>query len=246
MAKARIVGKVVTTPVEGTNSQGTKFKKFGVSVTKGSAKTAKSSFFGVILYGKLSEVTINKGQVVCVDGRMSIEDFRLDESRPVVKTCIVTPNKVEILSGSHVQEAKAYNMLGNLARDAERLELHKSDGTKQIMFKNAMAVNRKVGNDKVADFYDLLWFGERGEKIAQYLTKGKKIMVDGSLQAEYYDKKDGSGKGLNVSIAVDDLEFACGPREESEATQANAKPQAQPQAAPEIPAIDIDDEEIPF
>jgi len=170
----------------------------------------------------------------------------LDESRQVVKTCLITPNKIEILSGSHIQEAKAYNMLGNLTRDAETIEIHRNDGSKQIMVKNAMAVNRKVGNDKVADFYDLLWFGERGEKIAQYLTKGKKVMADGSLQAEYYDKKDGSGKGLNVSIAVDDLEFACRPpREEGGTTDTNAKPQ-QPQTTPEIPEIDIDEEEIPF
>ena len=174
---------------------------------------------------------------------MSIEDFRLDENKPLVQTCLITPKRLEILSGTHAHEAKAYNVLGNLTKDAEIIEFQDKNGNIQNkMIKNSIAVNRKVGNEKVADFYDLLWFGERGEKLTQYLTKGKKILVDGWLQAEYYDKKDGAGKGLNVSITVDDLEFACGPREEGE-TNTNAKSQAQPQT-PEIP--EIDEEEIPF
>lgn len=244
MAKARIVGKVVTSVAEGATPQGTAFKKFGISVTRGNAKTAKSSFYGVILYGKLAEISVQKGQTICVDGKMSIEDFRLDENnKHLVQTCLVTPKRLEILSGTHAHQAKAYNVLGNLTKDAEIIEFKDKNGnTQNKMIKNSIAVNRKVGEEKVADFYDLLLFGERGEKLVQYLTKGKKILVDGWLQAEYYDKKDGSGKGLNVSITVDDLEFACGPREEGD-TNTNAKPQAQPQT-PEIP--EIDDEEIPF
>lgn len=74
---------------------------------------------------------------------------------------------------------------------------------------NCIAVDRalkdKDGN-KVTDFINLRWLGEKQAKFAQnYIQKGTKIGVTGSLCIDNY-KKDGENKQF-VYVMVQETEF---------------------------------------
>ena len=74
---------------------------------------------------------------------------------------------------------------------------------------NCIAVDRalkdKDGN-KVTDFINLRWLGEKKAKFAQnYIQKGTKIGVTGSLCIDNY-KKDGENKQF-VYVMVQETEF---------------------------------------
>lgn len=75
---------------------------------------------------------------------------------------------------------------------------------------NSIAVDRalkdKDGN-KVTDFINLRWLGEKQAKFAQnYIGKGMKIGVSGSLCIENYKDKDGNSK-QSVYVLVQETDF---------------------------------------
>lgn len=208
--KAQIIAKIVTPIIEGATTNNTTFKKFAVQIKKGGVATeGKSSTFGVLVFGKNSEIGFRTGDMVSVDGSLQVGDFQITESKAAVKTAIISARHIEVVDGSRRMFAKAYNVLGNAVRDAEL----KTFNTVTVS-KTALACNRKEGQNKVTDFVDIALFGKQAESLNSYITKGKKILVDGALSATYYEKKQG-GKGLDISISVDDFQFAGGGQSDS-------------------------------
>ena len=49
-------------------------------------------------------------------------------------------------------------------------------------------------------------YGQRAEKIAQYILKGTKLLVEGEINYGEWVKKDGT-KGYSTDIMVRDIEF---------------------------------------
>jgi len=97
-----------------------------------------------------------------------------------------------------------------------------------------------------------LW-GERAEKLAEYLTKGTLLsVVLNEVHIETYDKKDG-GTGTNLKGMVSHIEFAGGKREDSEKPkEAQAERTTERKATPAgakkpLPGgFDQMDDDIPF
>ncbi|MBP3906226.1 MAG: single-stranded DNA-binding protein, partial [Peptostreptococcaceae bacterium] len=71
-----------------------------------------------------------------------------------------------------------------------------------------MAVERnyqKDKNNKKVDFINCEMLGKHTENLAQYITKGKAILVEGELNIEQYEK-DGEKRSY-TKVKVDKLEF---------------------------------------
>ena len=95
-----------------------------------------------------------------------------------------------------------------------------------------------------ADFFPVICFRQTAEFAAKYLSKGRKVAVEGSLQTRSYDAQDGSKRYITEVIA-DSIEFC---DSKPEGTQKAAAP-----AAPAAPAqggfveLDYDQmDELPF
>ncbi len=75
---------------------------------------------------------------------------------------------------------------------------------------NTIAVDRAMKDadgNKVTDFINLRWLGEKKAQFAQnYITKGQKIAIEGSLCIDNYKDKDGNNKQF-VYINVNNTEF---------------------------------------
>lgn len=115
---------------------------------------------------------------------------------------------------------------GNIGKDAE---------TRQTQAGSVTSFNVAVSNgrDSESTWYRCSLWGQRGEKLAGYLTKGSKVSVAGRFTAGLYDGK------LDLKIDVAEVALQ-GER------QASASPRPAPRgsAAP-APRDDLDDD-VPF
>lgn len=104
-------------------------------------------------------------------------------------------------------------LTGNLTRDAELKSL--PNGTSVLEF--GVAVNERTRNqsgewEDRPNFFDCTLYGNRAEGIAPFMTKGKKVALDGRLQWRQWER-DGE-KRSKVSVIVNEVEFMEGARKQ--------------------------------
>lgn len=100
-------------------------------------------------------------------------------------------------------------LIGNLTRDPEVIEL--KDGDKLTKF--SIAVNRRSGEG--VDYFNCSTFGKLAEVCAEYLNKGSKVAVIGSLQLDVVEYEDDTKRTfLNVNVA--EVEFLGGNKRNEE------------------------------
>lgn len=107
--------------------------------------------------------------------------------------------------------AKGFNkviLMGNLTRDPETRTT--PGGTSVTNF--SLAVNRSwkgadgQQNEDVS-YIDCVAWGKPGEIIAQYLGKGRAVLVSGRLDQRTWEDKETGGKRSKVEVVVEDFNF---------------------------------------
>lgn len=97
-------------------------------------------------------------------------------------------------------------MIGHLAADPESRTTQ--SGVAQCTLR--LAVTRRFADKQTgqreADFFNVICWRQTAEFAAKYLTKGRKVAVEGSLQTRSYDAQDGS-KRYVTEIIADTVEF---------------------------------------
>lgn len=97
---------------------------------------------------------------------------------------------------------------GNLTRDAELRT--SASGNTVCSFGVAVNERRRTQNgewEEYANFVEMSIFGRRAEAIAQYLTKGTKVAVEGKLHYSSWEDRNGGGRRSKLEVYVDELEF---------------------------------------
>ena len=99
-------------------------------------------------------------------------------------------------------------LTGRLTKDTE-LGYIGATGTPKMTFTLAVERNyQKDKNNKKVDFINMEMIGQHTEKLAQYVTKGKAVLVEGELNIDNYEK-DGERRSF-TKVKVDRLEFLAG------------------------------------
>ena len=93
-------------------------------------------------------------------------------------------------------------LLGNLVKDLE-VTVTKND---KLVGKTTLAVNEGYGDNKKTTFVNLSIFGERCDKLQQYLLKGTGVLIDGKLDINNVQDKDGNWSTY-VTIIVNELQI---------------------------------------
>lgn len=104
---------------------------------------------------------------------------------------------------------------GNLTRDPELR--HTNSGTAVVSLRVAVNSSRKDPQsgqwvDK-PNYFDVTVWGKQGENVAQYLSKGRSVGVDGRLDWREWQDQQGN-KRQSVEIIADSVQFLGGPRED--------------------------------
>jgi single-strand DNA-binding protein len=129
---------------------------------------------------------------------------------------------------------------GNLTRDPELRST--AGGTSVLNF--GVAVNDRRKNqqtgewEEYANFINCVMFGKRADALAQYLTKGQKVAIEGKLSYSQWESQQGE-KRSKVEVLVDEIEFM------SSRGEGGGGGSGRTFAAPTTPDLPSDDE-IPF
>lgn len=144
-------------------------------------------------------------------------------------------------------------LMGNLTRDPEL----RTTPSGQSVCSFSLAVNRSwQGQDgqaqEAVDYFDVTAWGKLGELVNQYLSKGRKCLVQGRLSQRSWEK-DGQ-KHSKVEVVANDVTFLDGggqggndsaPRASAPRKPASSAKSAEP-SVEEIDDKPIDLSEIPF
>ena len=108
--------------------------------------------------------------------------------------------------------ARSFNqviLMGNLTRDPEL----RTTPNGQNVCSFSLALNRSYkGSDgnwqEATDFIDVVAWGPLGERVSQYLTKGRPCLVNGRLQSRSWEQE--GQKRSKVEVVAQDVTFLGG------------------------------------
>lgn len=127
-------------------------------------------------------------------------------------------------------------LIGNLAADPESRTTQ--SGIAQCTLH--IAVQRRFANAqgvREADFFNVVCWRNTAEFAAKYLSKGRRVAVEGSLQTRSYDAQDGS-KRYVTEIIADNVEFCdSAPKQSNEPYPTNRSAEK---------FEEVEDEDLPF
>ena len=96
-------------------------------------------------------------------------------------------------------------LVGRLTRDPELRYTSSNLATMRC----SIAVDRQFareGEERGADFINIVAFSNRAETMSKYLTKGSQIAIDGRIQTGSYDGADGK-KVYTTDVVVENFQF---------------------------------------
>lgn len=104
-------------------------------------------------------------------------------------------------------------LMGNITRDPELRST--SGGTSVCEF--GIAINRRrKGSEKETCFVDVTAWGRQAEVIAEHLSKGRPIFIEGRLQLDQWTTQDGSRRS-KLKVVLESFEFLGGRGEQADA-----------------------------
>lgn len=148
--------------------------------------------------------------------------------------------------------AKSINqviLMGRLTRDPE---LRTTPSGKSVC-SFSLAVDRQFSQDDSADFFDVTAWDKLGDLVNQYLSKGRRCLVQGRLRQDSWDDKETGKKRSRVEVVATDVTFLDGPAGDSAgaAPKAAGPTSSSKKKSDDVVIEDIDDKpidlsEIPF
>lgn len=148
--------------------------------------------------------------------------------------------------------AKSINqviLMGRLTRDPET----RTTTTGKTITSFSIAVDRG-GQDDATDFFDVTAWEKLGDLVSQYLSKGRRCLVQGRLRQDSWDDKETGKKRSKVEVVATDVTFLDGPSGDQQggsSNYSNSTPSKPNKKSDDVVIQDIDDKpidlsEIPF
>ena len=99
-------------------------------------------------------------------------------------------------------------LLGNLTRDPDLRYL--PSGMAVCEMGLAVSNGRRVVNGQEQDdtcFVDIIVWSKQGENCKQYLTKGSSILLEGRLQLDTWEDRNGGGRRSRLRVVAERIQF---------------------------------------
>jgi single-strand DNA-binding protein len=97
-------------------------------------------------------------------------------------------------------------LMGRLTRDPEM----RTTTTGKSIASFSLAVDRQTQDDQ-ADFFDITAWEKLGELANQYLSKGRRCLVQGRLRQDTWDDKETGKKRSKIEVVATDITFLDAP-----------------------------------
>lgn len=131
-------------------------------------------------------------------------------------------------------------LLGRLTRDPEQRTT--ASGKNVVSF--SIAVDRQSQDDQ-ADFFNITAWDKLGDLVMQYLSKGRRVLIQGRLRQDSWDDKDTGKRQSRIEVTASDVTFLDGPNSDNSGSTA-PKTTKKEEVVTEIDDKPIDLSEIPF
>lgn len=124
---------------------------------------------------------------------------------------------------------------GNLVRDPEIRFL--PSGLSVTNFTLAVNYSYRQDNDlkEEVSYFDVVVFGKQGESCAEYLGKGRAVILEGRLRQRRWESEDGQRRS-KIEVVAQQVQFLSPPRGTDGGVQKTSEPEVQVE----------DEEDIPF
>lgn len=102
------------------------------------------------------------------------------------------------------------NLVILMGRTTKDIDLRYTAQSNIPVARFTLAVDRpytKQGEEKKTDFISCVAFGRLAENLEKYIRKGRRIVIEGRIQVDSYDRDDRS-KGYSTSVVVERFHFA--------------------------------------
>ena len=130
-------------------------------------------------------------------------------------------------------------LMGRLTRDPEQRTT--TSGRTVVSF--SIAVDRQTQDDQ-ADFFDVTAWEKLGELVMQYLSKGRRVLVQGRLRQDSWEDKETGKRRSRIEVVASDVTFLDGPSGDTGGSTANIS--TKEEVVTEIDDKPIDLSEMPF
>ena len=146
--------------------------------------------------------------------------------------------------GSENMSVNKAIIIGNLGNDPELKSLPSGSSVVNFSVATTEAWNDKATGEKQekTEWHNVTVFGKQAENANKYLSKGKKVFVEGKIQTEQWNDKDGN-KRYTTKIIANNIQFLSSVEKTNEALKQASK-------APENYNVKTDEsfasDDIPF
>ncbi len=145
---------------------------------------------------------------------------------------------------------------GNLTRDPELRYTPKGTAVARL----GLAVNRSYTTEsgerkEEVNFIDVEAFGRQAEVLAQYMKKGRPLLVEGRLKLDTWEDKNTHQKQSKLKVVLEGFSFIDSNREGQAGAPEAPRPRQAPTAAasagavapsPEPDAPPVEEDDVPF
>ncbi len=132
-------------------------------------------------------------------------------------------------------------LLGRLTRDPEQ----RTTPSGRTVVNFSIAVDR-TGQDDQADFFNVTAWEKLGELVMQYLSKGRRVLVQGRLRQDSWEDKETGKRQSRIEVVATDVTFLDSPNSNGSGDASAPKDNTKEEVVTEIDDKPIDLSEIPF
>ncbi len=98
-------------------------------------------------------------------------------------------------------------LIGRVTRDPELKTTSNSMVCKFTLASNHSIYNKATNENKQeVGYFDCIAWGKTGEILAKYLTKGKRVAIEGSLRYSSWEGSDGK-KRSKIEVYIEQFQF---------------------------------------
>ena len=146
-------------------------------------------------------------------------------------------------------------LVGNLGKDPEVSYLPSGQSLTKFSLATSRSIKDKTTGEwkEKTDWHNIVAWGKTGESVAQYLSKGRQVYVEGRIQNRTWEDKEGK-KRYNPDIVAENIMLRGGRGEGGQDSPSRSAGASRPAPAATKPAEDdfggaqpeITDDDIPF
>jgi len=139
-------------------------------------------------------------------------------------------------------------LMGNLTRDPELRYTPSGTAVADLgLAVNDSYTSRDGNKVERTLFVDVVAWQRQAETVSEYLSKGSPIFVEGRLQLDEWENKEGE-KRTKIRVVAQRVQFLGSPRGGGRGDQPNRGAKAAPSQAPDdvLGPNDVSEDDIPF